>query len=122
MKMLKIAAAAAVLAFSAQSFAEAGPTVRTAKVNYACQSGKKITVKYGFNRQNLPTYAEAKLGGKVRKMPINLKHSDVAGTFFGKENTYNLSTDYLDRSNVRRVSMMAMSPSSEILFKNCSPR
>lgn len=123
MKALKLAVAAAALVFSAQSFADAGPTVKTGTVSYACQSGKKVTVKYGFNRQGLPTYASAKLGGKTRKLAINLGHSDVAGTFFGQaERGYRISTDYLDSKNFKRAGMMITGPNDYILFKNCSPR
>lgn len=39
-------------------------TVKTSTVKYSCQNGKKLSVKYGFNKQGIPTYAEAKLSGK----------------------------------------------------------
>ena len=100
---------------------EAGPTTKTAKVAYSCQQGKKITVKYGFNKQNLPTYASAKIGNKTRTMPINLSRSNDVDTIFGRENSYSLSTSYTDFKNVRKNPMLITAPDNEIVFKDCFP-
>lgn len=95
-------------------------TVSKKSVNYRCQSGKKVTVTYGFNKQNLPTYAQATLNGKSRFMPVNLSRTDSTGTVFGDENNFSLSTGpRMTGKNYRSISMMVTSPSSEILFKSC---
>lgn len=94
-------------------------TVSKKSVNYRCQSGKKVKVTYGFNKQGLPTYAQATLNGKSRFMPINLNRSDSVDTVFGDENNFSLSTSALSKSNYRKANIMVMSPSSEVLFKGC---
>ncbi|WP_373740017.1 adhesin [Neisseria sp.] len=98
------------------------PTVSRKAVSYSCQSGKKVKVTYGFNRQGLPTYAKAFANGKNRYMPINLSRSDNVETIFGDENSFSLSTDYMDRKNYRQRPVMITAPDGEIVFKNCSPR
>ncbi len=114
-------AAAMTLTAGAAYANEAGPTTKTAKVAYSCQQGKKITVKYGFNKQNLPTYASAKIGNKTRTMPINLSRSNDVDTIFGRENSYSLSTSYTDFKNVRKNPMLITAPDNEIVFKDCFP-
>lgn len=96
-------------------------TTSKKSVNYSCQSGKKVKVTYGFNKQGLPTYAQATLNGKSRFMPINLNRSDTVDTVFGDENNFSLSTSAINKNNYRKASIMVMSPSSEILFKGCKP-
>lgn len=122
MKLIPALLTAAALIGSSAAYAADNPTVKTAKAAYTCQGGKKITVTYGFNRQGLPTYASAKLGGKTRKLPINLDRSDAVGTVFGNENGYSLSAAYTDSGNFRRNSAMIFSPAQEILFKECNAR
>ncbi|MDY2948113.1 DUF7606 domain-containing protein [Mannheimia varigena] len=97
-------------------------TVKTSTVKYSCQNGRKVTVKYGFNKQGIPTYAEAKLNGKTRFMPINLNTTDATGTNFGDENNFSLYGDPMEFDNHRKVEMSIQSPSSEILYKFCKPR
>lgn len=94
-------------------------TVKTQTVKYTCQSGKKVTVKYGFNKQNLPTYAEANLNGKTRFMPINLNFSDASGTHFGDDNNFSLAGDAITYKNVRKAYVNIQDPASNILFKGC---
>lgn len=94
-------------------------TASKRSVNYSCQSGKKVTVTYGFNKQGMPTYAQATLNGKSRFMPINLNRSDSVDTVFGDENNFSLSTSAMNKNNYRKISVSIMSPASEILFKNC---
>lgn len=94
-------------------------TVKTKNVKYTCQSGKKLTVKYGFNKQNLPTYAEATLNGKKRFMPVNLHRSDNVSTIFGDENNFSVLGGVITYKNVGRSSVNVQSPASEILFKSC---
>lgn len=96
--------------------------VKTASVKYSCQQNRKLTVKYGFNKQGLPTYAQAKLNGKTRFMPINLNTSDASGTNFGDENNFSLYADPMEWKNHRKVGMSIQSPASEILYKMCKPR
>lgn len=98
------------------------PTVSRKAVSYSCQSGKKVKVTYGFNRQGLPTYAQAFANGKTRYMPINLSRSDNVDTVFGDENSFSLAASYMDRKNYHRRSVMITAPDGEIVFKNCSPR
>lgn len=97
--------------------------VKTRSVNYSCQNGKSVTVKYGFNNQNLPTYAEASVNGKVRFMPINLNLTDSVGTVFGDEDNFSLSggvdANAITYRNVRSSSINIQSPSSEIVYKGC---
>lgn len=97
-------------------------TVKTRTVAYACQGGKKVKVKYGFNKQNLPTYAEAKLNGKTRFMPINLNFSDNITTRFGDDNNFSLSADAMTYKKYRAGTLNILSPSSEMLYKLCKAR
>lgn len=97
-------------------------TVKTQTVHYTCLNAKKVTVKYGFNKQNLPTYAEAKLNGKTRFMPINLNASDASSTDFGDENNFSLSTDAITYKTVKKGYVNIQSPASEILFKGCKAK
>lgn len=127
-KFVKIATLA-LLAVSTSAYATDKPhedpaemhkaTVKTQTVKYTCQGGKKVTVKYGFNKQNLPTYAEAKLNGKTRFMPINLNFTDVAGTHFGDDNNFSLAGDAFDYKTVRKSYINIQDPASNILFKGC---
>ncbi|EIJ68993.1 ACP-like domain-containing protein [Pasteurella bettyae] len=94
-------------------------TVKTAKVKYSCQNGKKLAVKYGFNKQGIPTYAEAKLNGKTRFMPINLNTTDASGTTFGDENNFSLYGDPMEFDNFRKADVNIQNPASEILYKGC---
>lgn len=97
-------------------------TVKTQTVKYSCQSGKKVTVKYGFNKQNMPTYAEATLNGKVRFMPVNLHTSDATASDFGDENNFSLSADAFNYKTVHKAYVNIQDPASEILFKGCKAR
>ncbi|MDO4693886.1 MAG: adhesin [Eikenella sp.] len=120
-----LVAAAALVAGSAQAQTpdlNHEDAVRTASVRYTCQGGKRLTVTYGFNRQDLPVYASAYMNGKRRYMPVNLNVSDRTATTFGDENNFKLSTDYLDRRNYRSRSVMVTSPGQELIYKSCRPR
>lgn len=95
-------------------------TVTKRQVNYQCQSGKSVKVTYGFNQQNLPTYAQATLSGKSRFMPINLAYSDNVTTRFGDDNNFSLGTSALTLSNYHKVGIDTIqNPASEILYKSC---
>lgn len=114
--------AATVVAGAAHAHGAHETVVRKSTVSYQCEQGKKLKVNYGFNKQNLPVYASAYLNGKTRYMPLNLERSDNVDTVFGDENNFKLSTDYMDRANHRKKSVMVTAPGQSILFKNCSPR
>lgn len=94
-------------------------TAKVRTVTYKCQNDQKITVKYGFNKRNQPTYAEAVLNGKKRFMPINTHQSDIASTNFGDENNFSLSGEKMTHATVRKPIIQIQSPSSEILYKLC---
>lgn len=96
-------------------------TVVRKAVNYYCGQGKRLKVTYGFNKQGLPTYAQAYLSGKNRFMPINLNLSDMVGTTFGDDNNFSLHTAGIT-SRKYRANIQVQSPSSEIIYKSCSPR
>lgn len=96
-------------------------TVNKRQVTYQCQSGKSVKVTYGFNKQNLPTYAEANLNGKTRFMPINLAHSNSSNIRFGDDNNFSLGASAFNLSNYHKVSVDTIqSPASDILFKSCN--
>lgn len=97
-------------------------TTKTAKVQYICQDNKKVTVKYGFSKQNQPTYAQAFLNGKQRFMPINVTETDKSGTTFGDENNFSLYGDPMTYKNYRKATMNIQSPNNEILYKLCEPK
>lgn len=79
-----------------------------------------MNVKYFFNKQNLPTKAQAKLGGKTRVMPINLAKSDDVSTLFGKSGSYMIGAEQMDSGNYTEVQLSnIMSPSGNILYKGC---
>lgn len=124
MKKLSAALLACSLLASGLVHAEnpAGKAVKKSVVTYSCQQGKKLKVTYGFNKQNLPVYASAYMHGKTRYMPINLNVSDNVDTVFGDENNFKLSTNYLNRANHRKNSVMVTSPGQEIIFKGCNPK
>ncbi|BFU59856.1 MULTISPECIES: DUF7606 domain-containing protein [Rodentibacter] len=99
-------------------------TKKERKVQYICQGKQKVTVTYGFNQQNLPTFAQANVNGKLRFMPINLYRSDNTGTVFGDENNFSLmaSGDALTLKNYKKLPMMIQTPASEIVYKNCKAK
>lgn len=108
---------------NAQTAQEAADlTVSKRSVNYSCDLKRKVKVTYGFNKQGLPTFAESKLNGKKRFMPINLSRSDNVDTIFGDDNNFSLTTDAMTNKNYRSKAILIMDPASEILFKNCKPR
>lgn len=95
-------------------------TVTKRQVTYQCQSGKSVKVTYGFNKQNLPTYAQATLNGKSRFMPINLAHSNISNIRFGDDNNFSLGADAFTLSNYHKVGFDTIqSPASDILYKGC---
>lgn len=94
--------------------------VNLRQVSYQCQVGKSVKVTYGFNRQNLPTYAKAYLNGKNRFMPINLARSDQFSTMFGSENNFMLSAENIQFSNYHRQAIGTIqSPANDMLYKSC---
>ncbi len=129
MKMMLKFIPVALLVLSGTAYATSQPhedakemandTVKTKSVSYVCQNGKKVKVKYGFNKQNLPTYAEAYLNGKTRFMPVNLNRSDNVSSVFGDENNFSLMANPITLANVAKSSINIQSPASEILFKGC---
>lgn len=92
------------------------------QVTYACQSGKQVTVTYGFNQQRLPTYASSYVDGKTRFMPINLNRSDNIDSVFGDENNYSLMTDAMSLNNYHRLGINITSPAGDLAYKNCNVR
>ncbi|XXQ68631.1 DUF7606 domain-containing protein [Neisseriaceae bacterium B1] len=99
----------------------ADSTVKERQVNYTC-SDKSLSVTYGFNKQGLPTFAQAKLNGKKWFMPIDLNRSNHVDTVFGVEDNYNLVSDYLSLNNYHQSSVMVQDASDRILFKNCTAK
>nr|WP_315041805.1 hypothetical protein [uncultured Moraxella sp.] len=90
-------------------------------VNYTCQGGKSLNVKYNFNSE-MPTKATAKLNGATRVLAYNKAHSDSTGTTFGGGKGYMISADYMDVNNYNQVSLGTItSPSGKIIYKDCSP-
>ena len=94
--------------------------VKIRQVNYSCQSNKKVSVTYGFNKQNLPTFAEANLNGKKRFLPINLGRSDDVDTVFGDEENFSIMTGALRLNNYHKSSANIQDASSEIIYKGCN--
>lgn len=125
MKFAKIFAAA-VLTVSAAA-AVAGPisanrVAKSGAVNYSCQQGERVTVRYTFNAAGVPVTATARLNGANRVMRYDLDRSDNVDTFFKDARGYNLSTDAMDSRNFRRNAINISAPDSSFLFKDCSPR
>lgn len=106
---------------SSVAFAE-NLTTSTASVEYMCQQGKEVTVTYGFNKQNLPTYASFSDNKSVVRLPINLNRSDNAEVSFGSETYYTLGTSYMDKSNYHTLPIMITNPKQEIIYKSCMPK
>lgn len=94
-------------------------TTKIRQVSYQCTKGGALKVNYGFNKQKLPTYAQASLGGKTRFLPINLQHSDLAGTSFGDENSWRIGTDALTLANYQKSDILVEDPNSNITYKHC---
>lgn len=97
-------------------------TTKTEYIKYRCQNGKHLSVKYGFNSQQQPTYAQAKLNGKSRFMPINVHTSDATGTTFGDEHNFSLYGDPITFKAVKTAEINIQSPAAEILYKDCKPK
>lgn len=93
--------------------------VKVRQVNYSCQNNNKVSVTYGFNKQNLPTYARAKLNGKDRFLPINLGRSDDVDTVFGDEDNYSIMSSALLLGNYHKSSINIQDASSKIVYKGC---
>ncbi|MGM8897755.1 MULTISPECIES: ACP-like domain-containing protein [unclassified Psychrobacter] len=93
--------------------------IKHRQVNYTCQNNKKVSVTYGFNKQYLPTFAEANLNGKKRFLPINLGRSDNVGTVFGDEENFSIMTGPLRLNNYHKSSANIQNAKSEILYKGC---
>lgn len=125
MKAVKILTA---LALSAGMMATAGAAVDANKitkrgtVHYSCQSGKNVSVSYGFNAAGVPVTATAKLEGKTRVLRYDMNRSDNVGTFFKDARGYDIGADELNSRNFRKASLMITSPKNQILFKSCMPR
>ncbi len=113
-----------IIAYSLFAFCLSTPVAHAiqASVQYDCQSGKSVKVTYQFNKQGLPTSAQAVINGRTQYMPINLSRSDSVSSVFGKDNQYVLSSGYLDSKNYKKSGILLTSPSNKILFKNCSVR
>lgn len=94
--------------------------VKHRQVNYTCQNNKKISVTYGFNKQYLPTFAEANLNGKKRFLPINLARSDNTMTVFCEEDNFSIMTGELRLNNYHKSSANIQNAKSEILYKGCN--
>lgn len=92
------------------------------QVNYSCQGKNKISVIYGFNKQNLPTYAQANLNGKDRFLPINLGRSDTVDTVFGDEDNFSIMSNALRLNNYHNSSINIQDASSKILYKGCNSK
>ncbi|MBB3107191.1 hypothetical protein FHS24_001708 [Psychrobacter luti] len=93
--------------------------VKVRQVNYSCQNNNKVSVTYGFNKQNLPTYASANLNGKDRFLPINLGRSDDVDTVFGDEDNYSIMSSALSLGNYHKSSVNIQDASSKIVYKGC---
>ncbi|MFC2390159.1 MAG: hypothetical protein ACFNNL_10795 [Kingella oralis] len=116
-KLAAMLIAAATLIASGTAFAMTPKTV-----HYNCQGDKTLDVTYSFNKQNLPTKVVAKINGKRRTLPINLAHSDIAGTKFGKVGGYMIDTAYVDTTTYNQVTIGTVTaPNNRILYKECRP-
>lgn len=102
----------------------ADTAVKERQVHYVCSNKKSVKVTYGFNKQNLPTFAQAYLNGKTRFMPINLAQSNNVNTNFGDQNNFSLMSlgSDLTLANVQRSSVNIQDPASNILFKLCDAK
>ena len=94
--------------------------VKHRQVNYTCQNNKKVSVTYGFNKQNLPTYAQANLSGKNRFLPVNLGRSDDVDTVFGDEDNFSIMSNAMQLNNYHKSSINVQDASSKILYKGCN--
>ncbi|WP_143324832.1 ACP-like domain-containing protein [Rappaport israeli] len=109
---MSIALASTSMTSSAQGYAFSDT------VQYSCQIGGMLNVTYSFNMQGIPEKAVVNLQGEQRTLPI-IDSSDSVETNFGKNNSYRISSDYMDSENYHQSSIMVSSP-SKILYKNCS--
>ena len=94
--------------------------IKHRQVNYTCQNNNKISVTYGFNKQYLPTFAEANLNGKKRFLPINLARTDNISTVFGDAENFSIMTGPLRLNNYHKSSANIQNANSEILYKGCN--
>ncbi|WP_410472829.1 hypothetical protein ACGTJS_03490 [Faucicola mancuniensis] len=118
---MKKFALTSLIAIATMTGAVSASAMTPKTVNYTCQGGKSLNVKYNFNSA-LPTKATAKLNGATRVLAYNQVHSDIAGTIFGTDKGYMISADYMDVNNYNQVSLGTVtSPSGKIIYKDCSP-
>lgn len=96
--------------------------VKVRQVDYTCQQGKRLQVRYGFDKQGKPTYAQAQVNGKTRFMPINSGRTDEVSTVFGDENNFSLMAGPLTLDNYHKSGMNVQSPGSNITHKGCDAR
>lgn len=123
MKTKLLASVALLCAFGSAHAFEAsqayGDAVYKREVSYQCQNNERVKVTYGFNRQQLPTYASAYLNGKDRFMPYNLGRSDTVDAVFGDEDNFSIMSEDFRLSTYHRRASNIQSASGEILYKNC---
>lgn len=97
-------------------------TTQTKSVRYTCQGKRQLTITYGFDKDEAATFAEAKLNGKKRFMPINRNLSDEVSTVFGDENNFSLNAERLDLSTFRKVRLTGITaPDGAFTHKDCAP-
>lgn len=117
MKLWQPAVAVLALGICAPAFAA------SQTVSYTCQQGQKVNVRYQFDADGNPLSAAARVGGASRFMKFDSRHSDNVSTAFKDARGYALTAGDLNADNVGSANGISiMSPKSEILFKDCSPK
>ena len=109
------AIALAALGFSSQASAAGGT------VEYACQNGKNVSVRYQFNRAGVPATAQVYLQGRNRVLRYDMNRSDNVDTFM-QGGGYILGTSAMDSRNYRSQSINIPAPNGNMLYKGCDPR
>ena len=127
MKALKIIAPVLALGLSFTATANAQRTMdahqaaqaanKVRQVTYSCTTGGTVQVNYGFNNQELPTYAEANLGGKTRFLPINLVESIGELMIFGDDNDWQIFGLYLQLDNDHHSYVHIIDPDAEASYR-----
>lgn len=93
-------------------------TVNEKTVHYKCDNNINLDVKFGFNREGLPTEATTFLNASTQVMKLNLKDSDAYTSVFEGENGYRLGSGGITLDNANQSSVIITKPNNQ-LIKNC---
>lgn len=94
---------------------------KTERVRYRCANGERFRVQYGFDASGAVVYAEARVNGKTRFMPLNPHRSDEEETVFGDSNNFGLSGKVVHLRHYKKAKVEFFAPGDQTIAKGCRP-